>query len=256
MTSREPTPSDLLPVEVIFNLLCVCRRDVLNSVRNLRRALYRRGLVFGNYHELPGMPFWIQVCRRASLLDDSWPPNPTLFASDWFSFPLENQIRKLVQAWIDAPDSKRHCRLRERLLGKLLAGEALSPTYNRELNGLRALGICEGEALSHLGRAVSGDGPIPAVYSLQPEPWYVSNDQLKAPFPPKWDLLWQLELYLAPRAPGLYPLNSKSLPLPSRAGNMLSVMEADLAAVLEKGVGEAASSELLETLIGPPVVRV
>ncbi len=249
-------PENQLPIEVIFNLLCVCRRGFQGSMRSLRAAVLRRGLLFGNYRDLPHLTFWIQVCRSASLLDEAWPPYPTLFAGDWFAYPLENQIWSLVRAWVSAPQRQRQRILRERLIDKLLAGAVLSQTYRRELVGLRALGICEDEQLSDLGWAVVGGRHKPPSYVLQSESWYISSDRLHVPYPPRWDLLWQLEAYLDPQTPGRYPLTPQNLRRAIQRDVLDGPEGSALIIVMEKGLGGQPPPYLVEALAGMSRLRV
>jgi hypothetical protein len=245
-----------LPIEVIFNLLCVCRRGFAGSPQSLRSAIYRRGLLLGAYRNLPRLPFWIGLCRSASLLDESWPPYPTLVAADWFAYPLENQIWTLVRAWVSTPRRKGQRQLRERLLDRLLAGAELSQTYLRELTGLRAIGVCKDNHLSVLGWRVLGEHSKPPSHGSRASPWSISGKRLQVLYPPRWDLIWQLEVYLEPVVPGVYSLAPASLRKAAQRGALDGLAEPALIAILEKGLGQPPPAELVERVIATPKLRV
>jgi len=253
MTGAHPIQ---LPIEVVFNLLCVCRTGSYNSLTGVRAALRRRGLYFGNYASLPRLPFWIRICQGASLLDQSWPPYPTLLAADWFAFPVEKKIWTLLQAWLSAPSRKRQRALRARLLDKLLAGDELGPSYGRELPGLRALSFYGDERLTPLGEAILTRQA--AVDNLNPisENWALSAGQLHVPYPPSWGLLWQLEAYLEPSAPGIYPLTPKALRNAVVRGGMKGLQKPALITILSAGIGQEPPAELITALESIPRVRV
>ncbi len=248
--------SHYLSVEVIFNLLCVCRRGFNGTPRSVRAAILRRGLCSGSYSDLPRLPFWFNICRAASLLDESWPPYPTQFATDWFSYRLEKQIWTLVLAWLTVPRRRRQRALRERLLDKLLSRAQLRRSYQRELTGLRIIGICEGEQLSPFGWMVIGDRVEFPSYVSKSKLWTISNERLYVPYPPQWDLLWRLEAYLDPSNPGEYPLTLKSLRSAVTRGALDGLKESDLVAIIEKGLGKPPPSELVERMVNIPRLRV
>ncbi len=218
--------------------------------------MYQRGLSLGAYQDLPRLSFWIQLCRSASLLDEARPPYPTLFAADWFAYPLENQIWTLVHAWLSAPGSKRRRLLRQRLLDKLLADEELSPTYRRELNGLRAIGICEGDELSFLGKRVLGERIGSPSYVSRSSSWQIAKDRLQVPYPPQWDLIWQLETYLDPVEPGVYSLTPGALRRAVQRNALDGLAAPTLITILAKGLGKPPPAELMKRLAVTPRLRI
>jgi len=68
-----------------------------------------------------------------------------------------------------------------------------------------------------------------------------------------WRLLWELEGYLDPVAPSLYPLDTPAL----RLAVQLGALEGNppLPDILERGLGERPPDLLLERLVGEPTIR-
>jgi hypothetical protein len=249
-------PEDYLPIEVIFNIVCIFQRGFSGSQRALRNVINRRGLYFGNYQDLPKLSIWLQLCRAASLIDDAWPTCPTLYVNDWLACSLEKQIWTLMHAWISVPRKQRNRRLRERLIQKLNVGAPLSITYQRELPGLRATRICEGDRLSPLGQTVV-NGLFEDCSSISStKPWTVKGDQLYVPFPPKWDLLWQLEKYLDPLEPGIYSLSPESLRMAVQRDGYEGTTIPNLITILESGLGKPIPSRINRAWNGTPWLRI
>lgn len=245
-----------LPVELVFNLLCVCRRAQVDSPRSIRNEIKRRGLYFGNLEGLPPISFWIRLCQSAWLLDEETPPYPTLATVEWLMLPLHEQIHALLKGWLRAPLSSRLKRARQQLLDHLASQAALGTIHRRELTGLQALGMVEGEHLSELGRSILDGVPMPA---RPAENWRLEGDQLVVPYPPDWALLWELDSFLEPAAPGLYPLGLKALRKAAQRGALARRAE-DLRArplptVIESGLGMKLPDKFLESLSDQPVVR-
>ena len=175
--------NDLLPIEIIFNLLCIMRREHPQSAETLCSAMQRRGLIYGSLEDVPRLSFWVHLCQAASLLDEMALPYPTLLAGDWLSFSLADQLMHLLHSWADAPRAEDLRRLRERLAGRLLAGAPLGVKEQFEVAGMEALGLCQGDQLTPLGQALLS-GQLAQLPPTAHQPWQVDGEMLYTPYPP------------------------------------------------------------------------
>ena len=248
-------PSDYLPIEVIFNLLCVLRRGEAQDAPSLRNAMQRRGLVYGSLDELPRLSFWIRLCQAGGLLDEMETPVPTLLAQDWFGWRLGAQLECLVQAWVLAPQTNKFQQIRWQMLNRLLYQEALGATELGELGGLQALGICIEDQLTLIGQAVL-TGQLNGLVEEQRESWQIENERLQVPYPPDWSQLWVLETYIDPLEPGVYPLAFDVLRQAAQRGAMQPAAQPVLPILLEAGLGSPPPHELLLALQEQPVIHV
>ena len=247
--------NEFLPIEIIFNLLCVMRRKHPQSAGTLRSATQRRGLIYGSLEDAPRLSFWVHLCQAASLLDEMAPPYPTLLAGDWLSFSLADQLMHLLRSWMKAPLAEDLRRLRERLPGRLLAGAPLGVKEQFEVAGMEALGLCEGAQLTPLGQALlTGElAELPPAYH---QPWLIEGEMLYTPYPPDWGLLYALEAYIDPLEPGVYPLSFDVLRQVVQRGALLPAKHPNLPAILEAGLGTPSPRELLLALGVQPVIEV
>lgn len=250
--------TDYLPIELIFNLLCICRRPGFPSLISINRALLSRGLWSGSLAEPFRLSFWLRLCQSASLLDEAAIPYPTLLAADWLAWRPDEQFRHLVNAWVQAPDSERVRQERNAAVLRIQEGAALTRIQQRETAGLQILGIYTGQELTPLGEQVLSGQAIPKPPTAR---WRIlEDDRLLAPYPPDWALLWDLEAYLDPLAPGVYSLADQALRLASQRGALEGGEETlhttALPAVLERGLGHYPPVALLHKLAGQPVIRV
>ena len=55
--------NEFLPIEIIFNLLCIMRREHPQSSEALRSAMQRRGLIYGSLEAAPACPSGC-ICAR------------------------------------------------------------------------------------------------------------------------------------------------------------------------------------------------
>jgi|GEM_PF-1238256 len=249
--------SDYFPIETIFNLLCILRTGRAASLRALRRAMKLRGL--RSLEKAPGgaapggpanLAFWIRLCRAGGLLDESVMPRPTLLAPDWLRWPLQDQLGHLLNAWQQAPRATAQKRWREAAIDRLRSGAALSSRRQRDLAGLQLLGVLTADHLTPLGAALLHPLGGPAWDELpSTAAWQLKEGSLWVPFPPDWVLLWELEKYLRPAAPGLYPLPKFTADLCEMAGS------SDLAIILEAGFDGAPPDGVLSRLAGQPDLR-
>ncbi len=225
---------------------------------------------------IPRTSFWLRLCQSASLLDEDEAPYPTLLVQEWFSWPFLRQISHLLEAWLQAPTGEKYRNLRKELLRRLVDGMDLSQAssgapplgaaHRQELVGLQALGLCEGEQLTPLGAALLEGSGAGQFVDLPPERWSLENDQvLKIPFPPAWDLLWELERYLDPTAPGVYVLDTPALRLAAQRDvteQLVPIRRTSsphlpsLPEILERGLGEKPPAALTQRLADEPTIRV
>ena len=247
--------NEFLPIEIIFNLLCIMRREHPQSSEALRSAMQRRGLIYGSLEDAPRLSFWVHLCQAASLLDEMAPPYPTLLAGDWLSFSLADQLMHLLRSWMKAPLAEDLRRLRERLPGRLLAGAPLGVKEQFEVAGMEALGLCEGAQLTPLGQALlTGElAELPPAYH---QPWLIEGEMLYTPYPPDWGLLYALEAYIDPLEPGVYPLSIDVLRQAVQRGALQPAKHPTLPAILEAGLGAPPPDELLLALGAQPVIEV
>lgn len=247
------TLPDYLPIEVIFNLLCVCRRIQATSTQSIRRAMYRRGLYYGTYDMLPRFSFWIKLCQSAALLDEQLPPRPTLFVPDWLALSLPDQFDHLLDTWYTASSIPRIQRVRRELPQLLLDQEELSQTHRKELIGLQALGFCSDDVLTHFGYHLltdkSTEFDLPA-----PSTWKIVSHELHVSYPPEWSLLWELEVYLEPIDPGIYPIDKKAIRKAVQQGEREG--SGSLTSVVERGLQEPLPQDLAQCLESQPTVKV
>ena len=242
-----------LIIELIFNLLCVCRHLAKPSSQALRRAMYQRGLYFGTFDDLPRFSFWVRLCRNAALLDEAFPPRPTLYVSDWLALSIPNQFSDLLEAWQEAPTRPDLRGIRQQLPRLILEGSELSPTYRKELVGLQALGICESDGLTTFGYMFLNKR-LDRLPDEKAKPWQFFNNELQVPYPPDWGLLWHLEAFLDPIDPGIYLLSEESQRLAVQRGALEK--KPSLLQILERGLGESAPTDLVQRLKAQPLLRI
>ena len=254
-----------LPIEHIFNLLSVFRRGETTNAETVRVALKRRGLQSltegqgEGIRKIPRLSFWLRLCQAASLLDEAPAPYPTLLVEEWLSWPFLRQFSHLLEAWLQVPDRDKYRRTRRELLKRLVERVELGASHRQDLVGLQVLRICEGERLSALGMALLEDSGKEQFGGLLTKRWRLENDRIEVPFPPAWELLWELERYLDPAAPGIYLLNTPALRLAVQRGALgrtISQSSPSLPDILERGLGESPPDHLIERLASEPAIRV
>lgn len=253
---------DYLPIEYIFNLLCVYRRiyrEVENAnTQTVRAAMKRRGLrcinSISRHRPIPRVSFWLRLCQAASLLDEDQPPYPTLLVEEWLSWPFLRQISHLLEAWVQTPGSEKYRTMRKELLKRIFKGVSLGVSHRQELVGLQALGICDGERLTRLGIVLLEGIDEERLIDQQPAPWILENKKLLVPFPPAWAFLWQLENYFDPFAPGVYSMETPALRLAAQRGALEAKLP--LLDILERGLGEKPPAWLIERLAAEPTIRI
>ncbi len=187
-------------------------------------------------------------------LDESSQPYPTLLLEEWLAWSFEEQTRHLVNAWLRMPKSNEIKKVRKKIIDRLLEGAELTHYQQREMLGLQALGICTGNCLTLLGQTALEVGRAGTAGASTIETWQIAKRQLIVPFPPRWELLWQLEKYLDPIEPGVYSLDAESLNLAVRRGALSN--DPTLPEILLGGLGCSPPAEILDLLVDVPNIRV
>lgn len=250
---------DYLPVEIVFNLLCLYRTGTVSHPQSIRAALKRRGLrsITGGpgdaQRPVPRVSFWIRLCQAASLLDEGIEPYPTLFADQWVSWSFYDMIACLVEAWIKVPKTRKFQQIRARLLQHLQQSKTLGVAQRQQLVGLQALGVCARDQLSELGFALLTGSGQDRFVGISPEKWQITGDQLLIPFPPDWKLVWELEKYVDAGKNGIYSLYEPTLRLAAQRGALEN--KPSLTEILECGLGEQLPDFLSQALNVQPVIR-
>ncbi len=186
----------------ILAVLALRRHAPLSRYRQ-RHAMRRR------LEQAPQRPsFWKRLCAVL------WPgeaPPPQEDLRSWLELPAAGQWQAVLQAWCLIPRHPAARKRRRKLIARFRqqASPLLCAAERRELPGWRYLGLWDGEHLTPLGTVVFGHAPPPPPPS--PRPWRIVRDCLVLSFPARWLLLWRLEAFLEPRAPGVYPLDERAL---------------------------------------------
>ncbi|RMD63036.1 MAG: WYL domain-containing protein [Planctomycetota bacterium] len=131
----------------------------------------------------------------------------------WLRLPPERQWQSVLYAWSLIPRHAAARKRRRKLIARFRKDPAppLSAAERRELPAWRYLGLWDGNALTPLGRIVCGHDPAPPPPE-PPAPWEIrQDDTLCVPLPADWESLWQVERFLEPRSPGIYPLDARAL---------------------------------------------
>jgi len=214
---------DSLPaLYLIFSLLNAFRRGIPRQ--DIWLEFRRQDIALK-----PRLSFWLALCRQAHLLDENNPPRVSHFARQWLAMPPDAQALHLLDAWQNAPKNFAERRFRRKLLWKLQYDQPLSNKDLRSINGLQALGLCQDAQLTAWGcLLIKGEGECPTPPAQQA--WQVEDDHLVAPLPSQVCLLWDLEAFLRPSAPGRYPLTPQALLSAVNQGE-----RNDLIALLERG---------------------
>jgi len=256
--------ADYLPIEIVFNLLCLHRKGMGGRAPVLRLAWQKRRLqaLADQQGEacrpMPRLSFWRRLCQAAALLDESPAPYPTLLADEWVGWSFWDQIAHLLAAWQRVHASDQSKSARANLLYRLSRGAPVGASQRRELVGLQALGVCEGEQISRLGQALLSDPDRDRFTGSPPQPWLLEGQCLCVPFPPDWKLVWELERFLTPAESGVtdgwrYPLEAGALRAAAQRGasqNAPALLE-----ILEHGLGKPPPAELARQLAISPVIR-
>jgi hypothetical protein len=240
----------LLPIELLFNLLAVCRGGTKQTAAQLRTALRARGLQYGHLADLPRLSFWIRLARDLDLLEPGHPPRATWLAANWFGLPPFAQLRALVEAWQVAPASPKHRSSRRKLLACLRDGIPFPASLAIQLTGPRALGIYRDGGMTPLGHAILQHN-LAFFPQSTAQAWQIAGRTLYVPYPPDWALLWRLEAYLEPAAPGVYPLDPAALQQAAQRGPISAFLD-----VCTQGLNQTPPDWLPKDFQRQPVIRV
>lgn len=201
-------------LHVIFTLLNAIRRGI--ERKNIWREFRRQKIALR-----PRLSFWIALCKEAKLIDDYEDClRVTRQARIWLNKTSEEQTFHLIDSWQNAPKNHKARQFRKKLLWKLKHDKPLTQKDLLAMNGLEALGVCEGAKLTTWGKFfLKGEGVIPTIKSsvpcqihrqVTPRGSNVGEAHFIAFIPQHIDLLWELEKYLRPLRPGVYPLTGRS----------------------------------------------
>lgn len=222
----------------VFSICSACRWLNRYSLRRLRRFLMQSRAT-----TWPNLAAWVRLLQSANLLERNPHPYPTFMVENWLAQSPTAQIQHLVQAWIQMPAEVYKRRLRERLVDQfgMSHNENEMPMIHRRATaGLRALGLTPNTPPQEILYT-----PEPSV----PAPWRLENSHLIVSDPPDWRLLWDLEAYLWPYAPGRYALSPASLRQAAQRG------PADrFIAVLEAGLQHPLPHDLSAQIRGQPLI--
>ena len=123
------------------------------------------------------------------------------------------------------------------------------------MNGLLALGVCDHNELSEFGSALlSGQKDLWLRERVKPQPWAIEGEVLIVPYPPDWELMWDLETYLDPVSPGTYLLDNVNLRQAVQRGALDK--KPSLSVILTKGLQGKPPQTLLHSLSGQPTIRI
>lgn len=241
------TPSNAPSViEIVFNLCSLFRCGLAGSPAALRAAMQKR-LGSGAQSDLR-LSFWVRICQSAALLDSSPSPYPTLLMEEWLCWPDQQKAGHLLAAWVTAPLQLQNQKLRKDMLDRLQNGIELSPAQRFQLSGLQALGFGEpGLALPERLKLEPQGGPPAGL-------WKIDQGRLIIPSPPDWRLVWDLEKYLEPEDPGIYPLDARALQQAAQRGALDGTP--NLAETLARGLGQEPPVEVLRLIQQAPTIRV
>jgi len=228
-------------IYIIFTLLNAIRRGI--ERKNMWREFRRQGVALK-----PRLAFWVAVCREAGLVKDGDQLRVTSYARQWLNKTPEQQTFHLIESWQDAPNNKRVRMFRKKLLWKLKYDKALTQKDQGALRGLEALGLIDNGKLSTWGKFfIKGEGALPS--TGQTKPCNIQNDQLMASLPQHIDLLWDLEIFLRPKAPGVYPLTKRALQFYD--GDPYLLIE-----LLERLMGKPLPSQTKAVILKQPSIHI
>lgn len=209
--------------------------------------------------------FWLRLMQSAALIDalPTGAYRPTALLPAWFAQPAHQQARDLVEAWVRMPESLRVRQDRRRIIRKLghpLGPQRLSATEHRQISALRLLGIWDGtsDGLSSFGRAAlcapKKHRDPACVADSQPPCWEIATYSVQIYRYPSMaahlPLLWELETFLQPYAPGAYLLTLPALRQAAQRGSL-----SELASILERGAGSPLSTDMRAQILGTPQTR-
>lgn len=247
-----PKPETYPAIYIIFTLLNAIRRGI--ERRNIWREFRRQRIALK-----PRLSFWIALCRQAGLLDEYEGRLRILpYARRWLNKSTDEQAFHLIEAWQNAPRNRKVRQFRKKLLWKLKYDQPLTQKDKGSLNGLEALGLVIDGQLTKWGKFfIKGEGKLPAPKAV--EPCKIQEEHFLASVPQHADLLWDIEKFLRPRSPGIYPLTKRALRSRSAQDHALHFYDGDLyelIELLERGLRGPMSEQTRAILLKQPSIRI
>ena len=235
---RETYPA----LHLIFTLLNAIRRGV--ERKNIWREFRRQGIALQ-----PRLVFWVALCKQAGLVKVDDGLHVTGYAKRWLDKPSDEQAIHLIEAWQNAPKNRRVRMFRRKLLWKLKYGKLLTQKDRGALNGLEALGlVAVNGQLTSWGRFfIKGEGDLPTPKPVSP--CQIIEEHFTAHLPQHLALLWELESYLRPKSPGIYPLTKRALHL--YVGDPYGLID-----LLERGLRKPMPENIKAVLLRQPSIRI
>jgi hypothetical protein len=243
---------------IIFTLLNAVRRGI--ERKNIWREFRRQRIALK-----PRLSFWVAVCREAGLVREApgsgfrigWSPTSTALSAElrvtsyaraWLGKSPDEQAFRLIEAWRNAPKNRRVRLFRKKLLWKLKYDKPLTQKDLGALNGLEALGMAADGRLTKWGEFfIKREGKSASPKAA--EPCSIQEEQFIASIPDHADLLWDLERYLRPKSPGVYPLQTRALQICDRDPH-------ELIALIERGLGGLLPGQTKALILKRPSIRI
>jgi hypothetical protein len=246
-----PSQPETYPaIYIIFTLLNAIRRGIKR--KNIWREFRRQKIALE-----PRLSFWVAICTEAGLVKkvpdstsqvSSYGLRVTSFARRWLNKTPEEQTFHLIDAWQNAPRNHKVRQSRKKLLWKLKYGKSLTQKDKVSLNGLESLGLVIDGYLTRWGKYyIQGVGSLPSPKAV--EPCELQEEQFVASIPNHADLLWELERFLRPKCPGVYPLTKCTLQFYD--GDPDELIE-----LLERGLGRPLPGHTKALILKQPSIRI
>jgi hypothetical protein len=228
-------------VYVIFTLLNAIRRGI--ERKNIWREFRRQKVALH-----PCLAFWLAVCKQAGLVDEyQGKLRVKGYTRRWLNKTTEEQTFHLIESWQLASKNRKARQFRKKLLWKLKYDQPLTEKDRGALNGLEALGLVSNGLLTRWGGFfIKGEGELPTPAPV--EPCHIEQEQFTACLPQHTDLLWDLETYLRPSAPGQYSLTREALRYSSGDSQ-------EWIPLLERGLGTQLPGLIRARLLNQPSLR-
>jgi len=224
-----------------FAFLSALRREI--PAANIWREFRRMGIRLK-----PRLIFWLKLLRQAKLIGHGAIPRPSRYIHRWLTLSADAQTQHLLEAWLKAPKNRKDRLARRAMLLRLTQGKPLIKRDQRDISGLKALGICDGEKLTAWGELLlNKKGKIPS--PLPRRAWYIKEDKLVVPLPTDWTMLWELESWLQPIAPGIYALNRQAI----RSALQLATAK-EMIALLESRLQSPLPSKIKALFLRQPIL--
>lgn len=224
-----------------FAFLSALRREIPPA--QIWREFQRMGIRLK-----PRLIFWLKLLRQAKLIEHGAIPRPSRYLHRWLALSADAQTQHLLEAWLKAPKNRKDRLARRAMLLRLTQGKPLIKRDQRDISGLKALGICDGEKLTAWGQLLlnkKGQMPSP----LPQRAWHIKGKRLIVPLPTDWTLLWKLESWLEPLAPGIYALDRKAIRSALQLGSAQEII-----ALLEEGLQTPLPAEIKALFLQQPIL--